>query len=120
MAEPTSPPDDPTLAVPYSPFDPSLPATIPAALAWMPPNTVDDGSAAEMTRLATTFLERVEGGTDDPLNPAYQEEWVRAQEESDARMRASLGGQAWLNHHREAHQHAAQQAQETEAPGASR
>jgi hypothetical protein len=56
--------------------------------------------------LGNRFLHDIEGASNDPTDPAYQHRWLEAQVESDARLRASLGGHAWLKLHQEAHQQA--------------
>jgi hypothetical protein len=103
--------------VPYSPLDPSIAATLPAALAAVPETAdLDQAGTDETARLAGDFFRRIRGASEDPQDSAYQQRWLEAQEESDARMRASLGGQAWLDHHREAHR----QAREPAVDGAAR
>jgi len=92
----------PPLTVPYSFFQPTIPATLPAALAGAATG-LDETGAAETARLTDAFLEQITGGSEDPRDPEYQRRWAGAQEESDARMRASLGGHAWLDRHREVH-----------------
>jgi hypothetical protein len=69
--------------------------------------------------LASRFLHDIEGGSNDPTDPAYQHRWLEAQVESDARLRASLGGHAWLKLHQEAHQQA-QLEQPAEGPNDQR
>lgn len=72
----------------------------------------------EMARLTETFVARVAEGSADPRDPEYQQRWLEAQEESDARLRASLGGHAWLQHHQDAHRSALEdQAQNGVRPG---
>ena len=100
-------PVDPPLFVPYSPLDPSAPATLPAALAAGSPDvSADSALVAETARLTRTFFQSIDGFAQDPHDTDYQNRWFQAQEENDARMRASLGGHAWLIHHREAHRQA--------------
>jgi hypothetical protein len=94
--------EGPPLTVPYSFFQPTMPATLPAALADAA-TSLDEVGAAETARLTDTFLEQITGGSEDPRDPEYQRRWAAAQEENDARMRASLGGHAWLDRHREVH-----------------
>jgi hypothetical protein len=65
--------------------------------------------------LASRFFHDIEGVSNDPTHPAYQHRWLEAQVESDARLRASLGGHAWLKLHQEAHQQA-QRDQSAEGP----
>lgn len=100
--------EPPPLIVPFSVKDRAQTATIPASLS----HTVigsDPSGAAEVARLADRFAERVTGGSEDPRDPEYQQRWTDAQEENDSRMRASLGGQAWLTHHLKVHRDAAVQ-----------
>lgn len=116
--ESTSPeasPSPPPLIVPFSADDSSTPATIPATLAASitaptETNTPSDETPdpdAVIQDLASQFLNQIEGeGSDDPAHPAYQRRWLDAQVENDARLRASLGGHAWLKLHQEAHQQA--------------
>ncbi len=119
------------LVVPYRVDDPGQAATIPAVLAAESEDTGDvpigiqtdmrkgvailvavgEGSDKAIEafmgwRLADAFVERVATGTGDPADPVYQRQWAEAQEESDAAMRASLGGHIWLAKHREAHHQA--------------
>ena len=125
--ESTSPeasPSPPPLIVPFSADDPSTPATIPATLAASingPTDTNTPSGAppdpdAVVQHLASQFLNEIEGeGSDDPTHLAYQRRWLDAQVENDARLRASLGGHAWLELHQEAHQQALRD-QSTESP----
>ncbi len=108
----TSPPP---LIVPFSADDPSTPATIPATLAapitapteTHTPSDQTPDLGAVIQDLASQFLNEIEGeGSDDSTHPAYQRRWLDAQVENDARLRASLGGHAWLKLHQEAHQQA--------------
>jgi len=92
----------PPLTVPYSMANPAVAATIPAALSDAVIG-LDEAGEAEIARLTDTFLQRIAGGSEDPRDPEHQRRWAGAQEESDTRMRASLGGQAWLDRHREVH-----------------
>jgi hypothetical protein len=92
------------LRVPFSLIDPGQPATIPAALgAGEADDRVTPEGVVEQVRLTESFVARVAKGSGDPRDPEYQQRWLEAQEESDARMRASLGGHAWLQHHQDAH-----------------
>lgn len=116
--ESTSPeasPSPPPLIVPFSADDPSTPATIPATLAASitgptetnTPSGENPDPDAVIQDLASQFLHEIEGeGSDDSDHPAYQRRWLDAQVENDARLRASLGGHAWLKLHQEAHQQA--------------
>jgi hypothetical protein len=110
--------------VPFSADDPSTPATIPATLAASitgptetnTPSGENPDPEAVVQDLANQFLNKIEGeGSDDPAHPAYQRRWLDAQVENDARLRASLGGHAWLKLHQEAHQQALRD-QSTESP----
>lgn len=116
--ESTSPeasPSPPPLIVPFSADDRSTPATIPATLAASITGPTETNTPSDETPdpdaviqdLASQFLHEIEGeGSDDPAHPAYQRRWLGAQVENDARLRASLGGHAWLKLHLEAHQQA--------------
>ncbi len=108
-------PSPPPLIVPFSADDPSTSATIPATLAASITGPTETNTPSDETPdpnaviqdLASQFLNEVEGeGSDDPAHPAYQRRWLDAQVENDARLRASLGGHAWLKLHQEAHQQA--------------
>ena len=108
-------PSPPPLIVPFSADDPSTPATIPATLAASittltetnTPSGENPDPDAVVQDLASQFLHQIDGeGSDDPAHPAYQRRWLDAQVENDARLRASLGGHAWLKLHQEAHQQA--------------
>jgi hypothetical protein len=97
---------DPTVVVPYSLLDPSVPATLPAAVAEQSPaEDPDPALATSMTHLSERFFQQIGDHTADPHDTAYQRRWLEAQEEIDARMRASHGGHAWLNYHRETNRH---------------
>lgn len=98
---------DAPLLVPYSPLDPPAPATLPAALAAGPPDvSANSALVAETARLTQTFFQSIDSFAQDPHDTDYQHRWLQAQEENDARMRASLGGHAWLIHHRDAQRQA--------------
>jgi hypothetical protein len=108
--------EGPPLRVPFSLIDPGQPATIPAVLAGEGPGTsLALEAAAEKAHLADAFIARVAEGSDDPRDPAYQRRWMEAQEESDVRMRASLGGHAWLTHHQNAHRGALEDQRRADA-----
>jgi hypothetical protein len=109
----------PPLSVPFSPIDPGRPATIPAVLGEGEPDVLLTAEGIdEMARLTETFVARVADGSGDPRDPQYQRRWSEAQEESDAHLRASLGGHAWLKHHQDAHRSALEdQAQNGVRPG---
>ena len=115
ITSPEASPSPPPLIVPFSADDPSTPATIPATLAASITALAENNTPSEETPepdavvqdLANQFLNKIEGeGSDDPAHPAYQRRWLDAQVENDARLRASLGGHAWLKLHQEAHQQA--------------
>jgi len=106
---PHPPTDLAPVVVPFSILAPSEPATIPAALAAELANTpFTETEQAEVARLTDAFFRDLTGSIEDPTDSDYRQQWQQAQEESDARMRASLGGQAWLLRHREVHREALQ------------
>lgn len=96
------------LVVPYAPGDPEHPATIPAVLADVVPTPVtsDPAMTTEVNQVEAAFLNRIVSGSEDPLDPEFQQRWLEAQEESDARLKSSLGGHAWLDRHRAVHRQA--------------
>ncbi|MFN0128990.1 MAG: hypothetical protein ACKV19_20140 [Verrucomicrobiales bacterium] len=107
----------PLLVVPYAVGDPAYPATIPAVLADAVLLVANEPAiAAEVNRVEAAFLDQIAGGSEDPLDPEFQQRWLEGQEASDARLKASLGGHAWLDRHREVHR----QAREGGAEGGSR
>ena len=59
-------------------------------------------SEAEITRTTNAFFSHLDGTAEDPSDTLRQQRWLEAQEGSDARLRASLGGHAWMALHREA------------------
>lgn len=63
---------------------------------------VRETAVAEVDRAADIFLAHLAGIPDDPANALRQQRWLEAQEASDARLRASLGGHAWMALHRDA------------------
>jgi len=115
ITAPEASPSPPPLIVPFSADDPSTPATIPATLAASitgptetnTPSGENPDPDAVIQDLSSQFLHEIDGeGSDDPAHPAYQRRWLDAQVENDARLRARLGGHAWLKLHQEAHQQA--------------
>jgi hypothetical protein len=100
----------PPLIVPFSPGDRSTPATIPAAMAATTESSTTSATPTDphavVHNLASRFLHDIEGASNDTTDPAYQHRWLEAQVESDAHLRASLGGHEWLKLHQEAHQQA--------------
>jgi hypothetical protein len=107
----------PPIAVPLSATDPAVAATIPAALAEAVADSGLNGAElAEVATLAEEFVAKVTGGSNNPHDPAYQQRWANSQAESDIRMRAQYGGQAWLKHHQEAYRQALGNTQSHPAP----
>jgi len=64
--------------------------------------SVREVAEAEVNRAADLFLAQLAGVTDNPADALRQQRWLEAQEASDARLRASLGGHAWMALHRDA------------------
>lgn len=91
------------LAVPFSLFDATTPAGIPAALASAAPGEAQPPGLDEMT---DDFLTKVSPGSQNPQDPEYQRLWEETQMLSDIRMKAAYGDAVWLKKHQEAHRQA--------------
>lgn len=97
----------PPVIVPFSPQDPSRPATLPAVLADFPTGGgITPEQQAGMDQLAQDFLEAVTDPNANPKDPVYQNRWQQAQITADQLFRLRYGDFSWMLRHNAAHRQA--------------